>query len=107
MKKQTKKIITDTLFDVSPYELEGQLSKVKEYIEDLIKRYGDDAFLAWDPWHSYPYDSERSPRYDLKKEREETDDEYKDRLDKERIHRSVVEARELEQLKTLIKKYKV
>ena len=100
-----KRKVTVTLTDVSPYELEGPLKRLKEQIEQWIKDHGEDAYLDWDPHHYESYDPNPSPRFNLKMDRDETEDEYDDRVEKERKHASMIEERERQELERLQQKY--
>ena len=105
-KTQQRKIQkTDTLTDVSPYELEGTLKALKEQIEGWIANYGEDAYLNWDPDYWPQYQDSPSPQYDIKRDREETDDECEKRIKDEQLKKDLQEAREKKEFERLQKKF--
>ena len=75
-----KKIITVSLSEISPYELEGTLADVRNQIQSWIEQYGPTARLNWDPDNWPQYNDSPSPQYDIRHDREETEEEYKKRL---------------------------
>jgi hypothetical protein len=104
-KKQSKKIITVMVNDVSTWELEGKLSDVSALIQEWIKKYGADARLNWDPDYWPQYNDSPSPRYEIKIDREETDAEYEKRIEAENFSKNLHEAREREEFERLQKKF--
>lgn len=101
----TKKIIKVVVEDVSPYEFDTTLSSVKEKVDELIKEHGPDAHLDWDPDHWFPYDSSPSPRFRIRIDREETDEEYKARLEQERKIKEDQDERDRKEFERLKKKF--
>ena len=99
-----KKIITVSLSDISPYELEGTLADVNNQIQSWIKQYGADARLNWNPDHWPQYNDSPSPQYDIRHDREETDEEYKKRLEQEGIQKSLQDERDRKEFERLSKK---
>lgn len=100
-----KKIITVTLTDVSPYELEGTLADVAGQIQIWIKQYGPTARLNWDPDNWPQYNDSPSPQYDIRHDREETDEEYNKRIVSEDIQRSTQDERDRKEFERLAKKF--
>jgi len=101
----TKIIITETVENVSPYDMEVSLGDLQKKIQDWIIEYGPEAKLDWDAnfWHSY--DTQASPRFNIKRNREETDEEHDIRIKKEFEEREARRARdraELERLKKVL-----
>jgi len=89
-----KRIITATLTEVSPYELEGTLADVRDLLDRWIREHGQEAKLNWDPDNWPQYNDSPSPQYEIKIDREETDDEYNRRIVAEDIQRSTQEERD-------------
>jgi hypothetical protein len=104
-KKVPKRRITTILEDVSPYDLECSLSDLGNKIQDWINKYGPDARLDWDAYFQYGHDSNPSPRFNIKIDREETEDEYDERLQKESVQQSAREAQERAEFERLRTKF--
>ena len=94
MAKPKKRIVTESVEDVAPYELEMKLGDLYNRIAEWIQEHGADARLDWDAHFYYDYDPNPSPRFNIKKDREETDEELKVRLDQEKQRLAETEARE-------------
>lgn len=60
-------------------DFEGTLKEVKEYIEEYIEKYGEDAEV-WEERDMY----DSSSSYAIYQKREETEEEKKARLEKEK-----------------------
>lgn len=103
--KSKKKVISVMLTDVSPYELEGTLGEVQATINRWITEHGIDSRLNWDPDYWPQYNDSPSPRYEIKINREETDEEFDKRIKHEALQQSQQEARELAELERLQKKF--
>jgi hypothetical protein len=99
-----KKIITVSLSDISPYELEGTLADVKNQIQSWIEQYGPTARLNWNPDHWPQYNDSPAPQYDIRHDREETDEEYKKRIEQEAIQKSLQDERDRKEFERLSKK---
>jgi hypothetical protein len=99
-----KKIITVSLSEISPYELEGTLSSVRDQIQSWIEQYGPTARLNWEPDHWPQYNDSPLPQYDIRHDREETDEEYKKRLEQEVIQKSMQDERDRKEFERLSKK---
>ena len=102
-KAPPKKIITEMLNDVSPYELEGTLEQLLIQVQTWISQYGLTARFNWDPDNWPQYNDSPSPRYEIKIDREETDKEQAIRLEKEEEKKQSQEARDLAEYKRLQK----
>lgn len=105
MAKQKKRTVREHLGDVSPYELEMTLADLRGRINDWIDLYGPTARLDWDAHFQHEYDPNPSPRFNIVRDREETDEEYDRRVAKEKVDRQALEARELAELERLQKKF--
>ena len=81
--KNKKRIVTEHKYDIGTYDFEGTLEDVRARIDEWIQSYGPKARLDWDPYFYYPYESQPSPRYNILVDREETDEEYNVRTEKE------------------------
>ena len=101
----TKRIITETVADLSPYTFDGTLEDVRVKLDELIAEHGREARLSYDPYHWYQYDNNASPLYHLKQDRPETDDEQLARLDEEAGRVRAREAEERAQFEALSKKF--
>jgi hypothetical protein len=99
-----RKIISEAITEISPYELETTLGKLSERINELISTYGTEAKLDWDPNRNFPYDSSPSPVYYIRVNREETDVEYLARLACEKDARILQDKRDLADFMRLQKK---
>jgi len=99
-----KRIITVNLEDVSPYDFEGTLEQFRRQIDTWIEKFGEEAFLSWDPDNWLQYNDSPSPQYQIKINREETDEEYNRRIVAEDIQRSTQEERDRKEFKRLAKK---
>ncbi len=100
-----KKTIRDLKEVISPSDFDTRLSEVKLIIERLIEQYGPDARLDWRPDNWYPYDSSPSPQYHVIVDREETEEEYQDRLGKENELKKLQEEKDLKEFERLRKKF--
>lgn len=89
------------------HEFEGDLSKIVERVQELIKQHGPDARLYYNEHFYYDYDNEPSPRYELYVVREETDDELKVRLFEQAEHTRKREEAEKAEFEHLSKKFGV
>lgn len=105
MAKQKKKIVRDMLQDVSPYDIDCTLEDLQTKVNRWVTEYGRDARLEWDPHHYESYNPDPSPRFRIMADREETDEEYKVRIETERVQKAIIEARELAELERLQKKF--
>lgn len=92
-----KKTVQVTAEELSKYDLDGSLGKLKEYIEGLIEKYGEEAVL--DIWICGEYN------FDIMVTREETDAEYEARLARESVHKEHIEKYERAQYEALKKKF--
>jgi hypothetical protein len=105
MAKSKKRQVRDTLGDISPYELEGSLQDLRARVDQWIEDHGADARLDWDAYFHHAYDHDPSPRYNIVRDREETDDEYERRTIKEKIDKQMTEERERAEFERLQKKF--
>lgn len=112
MNKLTKEVVSTRKFieqygeEISPYDWDTTLKRVREQIDNLIEQYGEDARLDWDEHYRYPYDDHTSPRYTVVIDRFETDEEMAEREAKEDAQRKQQEARELKEYERLQAKFK-
>ena len=98
--------IIEEIDQISPHELDGKtFEQLCEYMKSQKAHYGDDAYIDWDAWFSFPYDSERSPRYIVKRKRLENDEEYNKRIEKEKKDADAKKAKDLAELERLKKLY--
>jgi hypothetical protein len=104
-KKQPKKIITEMVTDVSPYEMEGTLQQVLTQVQQWIVDHGPDARLNWDGDHWPQYSDSPSPRYEININREETDVEYQKRIADETLKQTLQDARDRKELERLQAKF--
>lgn len=105
MEKSKKKIITVSATNVSPYELEGTLADIRDQINDWIDKYGPVARLDWDPCNWPQYSNSPAPQYNVMVSREETDEEYKKRLNVEAMQKSAIEERDRKEFDRLQTKF--
>lgn len=105
-KNPPKRKITDTMTEVSPYDLEYSLADLQSRVAEWILKYGPSARLDWDPYFQHAYDPSPSPRFYIKVDREETDDELNARLEQEEAQRAAREARERAEFERLSEKFK-
>lgn len=101
-----KRKVTDSLRDLSPYDLEYTLEELQARIAEWILEYGPSARLDWDPYFQYEYEPNPSPRFYIKVDREETDEELKARLELEATRQAAREAQERADFERLSKKFK-
>ena len=106
-KTQPKKIITEMVTDVSPYEMDGTLQQVLTQIQQWITNHGPDARLNWDGDHWQRYSDSPSPRYEININREETDVEYQKRIADETLKQTQQDARDKKEYDRLQKKFGV
>lgn len=105
-KKSIKRKVINVVEEVfSAGDFEGSLKSLKEKTDALIKKYGEDAYLNYDKYYSYPYDPEYYPSYEVKISREENDEEMNKRLEQEKETQEKIKKRELDELKRLQEKY--
>jgi hypothetical protein len=100
-----RKIITVSLTEVSPYELEGTLASLLDQVQTWIDQHGPSARLNWDPDNWPQYNDSASPQYDIRHDREETDEEYNKRIVSEDIQRSTQDERDRKEFDRLAKKF--
>lgn len=101
-KDPKKKIITETVWEASPYEFEGTLVDLRKRIDEWIEMYGPDSRVDWNPYRQYDYEGYRSPCFNILRDREETDGEQAKRLKEEadrETERLARERKEFERLK--------
>ncbi len=84
MAKEQRKIISAVVEEISPYNFDTNLQSIREQIDKLIAKYGQDARLDWDPNFYYDYDQNPSPLYVLKVQRIENDAEFERRIEQEK-----------------------
>ena len=106
-KTQPKKIITEMVTDVSPYEMEGTLQQVLTQIQQWITNHGPDARLNWNGDYWAQYSDSPSPRYEININREETDVEYQKRIADETLKQTQQDARDKKEYDRLQKKFGV
>jgi len=100
-----KKIISENVENIAPYDVEGTLAQLNDKVQDLIAKYGPSTTIWWDPNFYYAYDPNPSPRFSVQRSREETDEEQEKRLKKEKEDKQTREARdraEYERLKKVL-----
>lgn len=105
MSKPKKKIITVSLSEVSPYELEGTLADAANQIQRWIEQYGPTARLNWEPDHWPQYNDSPSPQYNISHDREETSEEYNKRIKHEEIQKAIQDDRDRKEFERLAKKF--
>lgn len=105
MTKSKKKTIRDHLTDVSPYELEGKLTDLRDRLDKWIEDHGPTAQLDWDAHFHHDYEVSPSPRYNIVLDREETDEEYEKRITKETRDKALRETQERVEYERLQKKF--
>lgn len=104
-KTQPKKIITEMVTDVSPYEMEGTLQQVLTQVQQWITNHGPDARLNWNADH-WPLNSDSpSPRYEININREETDAEYQKRIADETLKEILQDSRDRKEYDRLQRKF--
>ncbi len=104
-KFNNRKIVHENINDVSPSELEGRLIDLRDMLNSWIEKYGPTARLNWDPNFHYDYESTPSSRFNILRDREETDTELEARLDKEKKYKEAIDERERTELARLQQKY--
>jgi hypothetical protein len=100
-----KIVITETVGDVTPYDIDGSLEQLEKQVQELIAKHGKDARLSWDSNFYYPYESNPSPRFHIRVDREESDKEYTDRVARSKADNAAREIREKAEFERLAKKY--
>ena len=101
-KPPKKKIITETVWEASPYEFEGTAADLRTRIDEWIEMYGPDFRIDWNPYRHYAYDENPSPCFNILRDREETDEEQAKRLKEDadrEAERLARERKEFERLK--------
>lgn len=100
-----KRTITEGFKDVSPHELETSLGDLHAMIGQWIAKYGHNARLDWDAHFYYDYDPNPSPRFNILRDREETDAEFAERVAKEKAEKEAREAGERAEFERLQAKF--
>ncbi len=100
-----KKTITETKDIFSPSNFEGTLGDLSQKVEELIKQYGKDARLNYDKYFAYRYDNECTPSFEVLVNRQETDEEYQNRLQEENDYKKKIEEKERAEFERLSQKY--
>lgn len=104
--KVVRKKINATEEIFSAGDFEGSLKSLKEKVEVLIKKYGEEAYLNYDKYYCQPYDNDYYPSFEVKVNRDETDEEMNKRLEQENLASEQIKKRELAELARLQEKYK-
>jgi hypothetical protein len=107
-----RRIITETLYELSPGRLDGSLEEAIQYLQELKNDYqdrlvpGSSLRLDWcrDFW--YNYDPAPTPMYLLKLDRPESDAEYATRIERESAQQQARELAERAEYERLAKKFK-
>jgi hypothetical protein len=99
------KTITENVGYVSPFDFDGTLAKVVEHLQIIISKHGPDARLDYDSNYYYDYDTTPSPRYHIRKDRQETDAEYENRIAQSKAENALREEREKAEFERLSKKW--
>lgn len=99
------RLITLKVDTVSTYDFEGTLQSTLERIQELIAEHGPEARLDYNKYFYYEYDNEPTPQYEVIIQREETKEEEKARMAKEREIKSSQEARDKAEFERLSKKF--
>ncbi len=94
MAKEQRKTISAEVSEISPYEFDTSLGSVRDQIAELIAKHGADARFDWQPNFYYAYDNNPSPRFVLKVERLENDEEFEKRISQEKILKDLREERD-------------
>jgi len=102
-KKLQKKIIQETVEEVSAYSLDGSLASLSQQIADWTAEHGSNLQLSWCPYGYSQYSD--TPGYHLIKSREETDEEFAKRVVEEEIAESTKLARERAEFERLRKQF--
>ena len=105
MAKSKKLVIRVDKEELSPYEFEGTIGQLIEYLQGKLKTYGPDAKLNWNSDYWAAYADTPSPRYEIYVDRDETDEEQRIRIEKELAHKAAVEAKERAEFERLQKKF--
>jgi len=103
---EQKKIIRKIETHFSCADFDGKLGSVRNMIEDLIDRYGEDQRLELNNDHyEYSGDDHPTPRYEIVITREETDAEYAARIRDAELLKARAEAKDLLEYQRLSKKF--
>lgn len=108
MTNPPKKLIKSVQVDThDPYEFEGTLKNVQQFIEGLIAQHGPDAELDWNPDHWEHYDNETIPRlrFEVTVQRDETDEEFNKRVSAETAQKEAQDARDKAEFERLKQKF--
>jgi hypothetical protein len=89
-----KKIIAAQITTISPYDFDKSLKDIRTYINGLIAEHGEDAEIDYDSSFHHPYDPNPSPQYSLVIRRQETDEEYAERINREDQSKLNIEERD-------------
>lgn len=100
-----RRTVVDQLDYVSPYQLECTLKELRDKIDVWIAEYGPDARLDWNANFYHDYDPSPSPRFDIKRDRLENDDELDARLAAEAAQQAAREEKEREEFARLAAKF--
>jgi len=101
----SRKIIPVSVEDFSPREFEGTLKALKDRVQMWIDEYGPESYVDWDPDFYYEYEPNPSPRFNIMIQREETDQEYAIRTEKEEEAKALREKWDREQFEKLKKQF--
>jgi hypothetical protein len=93
----TKQMVNKCVEGISRYDMEGSLGNLKKFIENLIEKYGEKA--EFDTWIEGDYE------FKIYATREETDEEYANRLVVEKKQAEYSEKVQRAQYEELKKKY--
>lgn len=104
--KPQPRTVVDHLDVISPYSFEGDLLSVIKTLNDFVARYGEKAYIDWDPYNHYRYDHDPSPIYNIYRKRDETDEEMNKRLDEEKVRKEFKLEEERKQYEALKEKFK-
>jgi hypothetical protein len=106
MAKKKRRVVIDQLDEISPYEFEMPLGDLLKKVKDYLDTHGPEAYIEWDSYYHAPYDHDPSPRYFVRRNREEDDQEYEKRIKEERVREALTEERDRAEFERLQKKFK-
>jgi hypothetical protein len=77
-----KRTVCKQITVISPYDFDTKVVDVIRQLNELVDEHGPDVYLDWEPDNWEQYDTSPTPRYVVKIDRPETDEEYNVRMEK-------------------------
>lgn len=103
---QQRKNISVIRATISPYEFEGKFECIAEIVQKYLQQYGPEAMVYWEPEYYRSGGTDPSPCFVIRTFREETDEEFAARFEKEETLRKMKEQQDWETYQRLAERFR-